>query len=581
MYRKIKLITCCAFFIPLTFLQAQIDPPAFLCVKNDTLIWETPVNSCGPFVAYEVYFSENLNGPFSLLATVTDPNATSFHHENPAADIWYYYLQSNFNCPGEPVLSSDTLDNRIPESGPIEAVSITDDGQVRIDWEPSPSPEVFAYIVSRNTQSGTTIIDTVYDATFYIDGSASPDERSETYFVVALDQCGNTSLVGMPQKTLFLTDTQADPCERSITLNWNAYENWPNGVGSHQILVSINGGDQTSVATLAGDATSYVFENVGDQDVYCFRVRAMQAGNSVTSTSNEICQTPQVTQGVRDFLLINGSVTENNEVQLEWVWDPTAALSDLDILASIDNTNFTSVNNPLPTFPLQAENNYLDVGNDPNQGPLTYQIETIDDCGLVLNSNPITTLFLQGQMVDGGNNLLEWTDFGQNEIINTESYELFRMTSNSTISLSNTTADIRSFNDLVDIANPEESSACYYVIATSQISMPDGSLRTITTRSNTVCLQQQAQVYVPNAFVPDGINKEFFPVLQFGTPNEYLMVIYDRYGGKLFESQSIETGWTGKSNGRLMPQGVYAYYIRVTQAGGQVVEKRGNVLLLR
>ena len=583
MSKKIKPIITLAVWLTLSLnlAKAQVEPPTFLCVINDTLTWDIPINTCGDFIAYEVYVSDNFDGPYSLLATVNDPMATSFYHANPTADIWYYYLQSIYDCPGEPVITSDTLDNRIPESGPILAVSVTDENHVRIDWGPSPSPEVYAYIISRNTSTGTTIIDTVYDATFYVDTTAAPDELSETYFVVALDRCGNTSLVGTPQETLFLNASEADPCERTISLSWEPYENWPNGVESYEILVSVNGGARTVAATIDGSATSYDFENVGDQDVYCFEVRAVQEGTNITSTSNEICSTPMVIQGVRDFLVYNASVTEDNEVELAWVWDPTAALSLLNIQASTDNTTFLSVNNPPFVFPLVMDNNYLDASNDPNLGPVTYRLETTDDCGVVLNSNAITTLFLQGQMLDGGNNILDWTDFSQNEGITTESYELYRITGTTTTLLSTNTASVRTFNDLVDISNPEEASACYYVIATSKISMPDGSLRTVTTRSNTVCLQQRAKIFVPNAFVPDGLNKTFFPKMQFGDPAEYMLVIYDRFGSKLFESESIETGWDGKSNGKVMPQDVYTYYIRVVQAGGQVVEKKGSVLLLR
>lgn len=581
MSKKIKLIIFLVLLSQLSYLKAQVNPPNLICVKNDSLIWEVPGNNCGPFMAYDIFFSNNIDGPYTLLTSITNPVVTSFKHENPNADIWYYYLQSNYDCPGEPVLTSDTLDNLIPIAGPIRSVSITDDEQVRIDWEPSPSPEVFAYIISRNTQLGTTIIDTVFGATFYIDENASPDELSETYFVVALDRCGNTSLVGTPQNTLFLTNTEAMACQRSITLTWNPYENWPNGVASHEILLSINDGDQIIVDTVDGNATSYVFENVSNLDVYCFRVRAMQEGSTITSTSNEICQIPEVIQGVHDHLLINVSATENNEVQLEWVWDPTAALSELDIQSSIDSINFISVNNPLPAFPLTMENDYVDGSNNPALGPIAYQIETIDECDLLLHSNILTTLFLQGQVANAGENMLEWTDFDQNENITTEAYEVYRLAGNSTILLGTTPVGTFSFNDFVDVTNPEESIACYFVVAISDVTMPDGSTRQIRSRSNTVCIQQKAQLFVPNAFVPDGVNKEFFPILQFGSPSEYFLFIYDRYGGKLFESQSIEIGWNGKSNGKLMPQGVYAYYIRLVQTDGQVVEQRGNVLLLR
>ena len=61
----------------------------------------------------------------------------------------------------------------------------------------------------------------------------------------------------------------------------------------------------------------------------------------------------------------------------------------------------------------------------------------------------------------------------------------------------------------------------------------------------------------------------------------YHLIIYDRWGGQVFESESISTGWNGKKNGKAMPQGVYLYYIRLEQSGGRVIEKTGDVMLMR
>ncbi|MBK7872077.1 MAG: hypothetical protein IPJ74_16070 [Saprospiraceae bacterium] len=49
-----------AFFIfsNIDKTNAQIAAPELICVKNDTLFWNIPNNTCGAFRAYNIYFSQ-------------------------------------------------------------------------------------------------------------------------------------------------------------------------------------------------------------------------------------------------------------------------------------------------------------------------------------------------------------------------------------------------------------------------------------------------------------------------------------------------------------------------------------------
>ena len=568
------------FLVMGTSLKAQVLPPEFLCISSDTLFWELPVNNCGSFNAYHIYSSDNLDGPYTLLTSINSVNQTSFFHENANGLVWYYYLESDYNCPGEAVLTSDTLNNLIPAFSPLTYVTV--EGEVvEINWEESQSPETFAYIISRNTNAGTTIIDTIFDGTSYIDTTAAPYDQVETYFIVALDQCGNTSLVSAPHNTILLTATETDPCERSISLRWNPYQNWSDGVEAYEIWVSEDGGSPTLFTSVEGNTTSYLFENVNDLVDYCFTIRAIERGTGIISNSTQICQMVDVVQAVRDFRLYNASVTETGRVELSWYWTDNAEINNYSLLRSTDTLAFETVDTQMPSFPLQAINQEIDVTADPRQAQLFYQIGTIDDCNDEALSNRLATIHLQGQILDGGINELSWTDFNQEGRVSVENYNVFRIVDGIASSLASVPLNPRTYTDLVNLGNPGEATACYYVVAESVASLPNEAFQNISTRSNTICLEQKAMVFVPNAFVPDGFNKEFKPVLQFGTPIDYQLVIYDRWGKLVFESESLEIGWTGKTEGVLLPQGVYAYFIKITQEGGHIVEKKGNVLLLR
>jgi gliding motility-associated-like protein len=74
-------------------------------------------------------------------------------------------------------------------------------------------------------------------------------------------------------------------------------------------------------------------------------------------------------------------------------------------------------------------------------------------------------------------------------------------------------------------------------------------------------------VYIPNSFSPneDGINDSFKP---YGVvyPKEYEWIVLDRWGGVIYKSNNYLEGWNGKIKDKLVPDGVYAYVLKVTTA---------------
>ena len=69
-------------------------------------------------------------------------------------------------------------------------------------------------------------------------------------------------------------------------------------------------------------------------------------------------------------------------------------------------------------------------------------------------------------------------------------------------------------------------------------------------------------VYIPNAFTPQSSPNEMFCIF---SDEEDLMidelVIYNRYGGVVFQSRGSKDCWDGKYNGSFVPQGTYSYHL--------------------
>jgi gliding motility-associated-like protein len=162
-------------------------------------------------------------------------------------------------------------------------------------------------------------------------------------------------------------------------------------------------------------------------------------------------------------------------------------------------------------------------------------------------------------------------------------YELYRV-SNGFETQIWTSANKNEFNDQFDPSVDENALLCYYVVAYAWDTLPNGKPVKVRSRSNTTCINQTSDVFVPNAFAPRGINQEFRPVVSFSQQiKEYLMQIYDRNGAKIFESTKFDIGWNGKIDGigQDLMQGVYVYYVKIVQNNDKTIENKGTVFLLR
>jgi gliding motility-associated-like protein len=89
-------------------------------------------------------------------------------------------------------------------------------------------------------------------------------------------------------------------------------------------------------------------------------------------------------------------------------------------------------------------------------------------------------------------------------------------------------------------------------------------------------------VFVPNAFSPngDGRNEMFDVNVRCPFLNGYLLMVYNRYGQKIFESLRPEKGWNGWYNGNPADPGTYFYYLKYKD-GQKETRKKGDLILIR
>ncbi len=88
-------------------------------------------------------------------------------------------------------------------------------------------------------------------------------------------------------------------------------------------------------------------------------------------------------------------------------------------------------------------------------------------------------------------------------------------------------------------------------------------------------------VYLPNTFTPnnDGMNDDLF--VRGKNIEAMQLLVFNRWGQKVFESHSQDRGWDGTFEGQQLPPDVYGVYLEVTCDNEEIYRLQGNVTLLR
>lgn len=91
----------------------------------------------------------------------------------------------------------------------------------------------------------------------------------------------------------------------------------------------------------------------------------------------------------------------------------------------------------------------------------------------------------------------------------------------------------------------------------------------------------ETTLYIPDAFTPDGNNRNDTFEVKGTNIAELNMVIYNRWGQLLYQSSDIYKGWDGKVNGNLCQQDVYVYIVRWRDIKNRPFQKIGHITLIQ
>lgn len=477
----------------------------------------------------------------------------------------------------------------------IDSVSIDMAAQkVWLSWTLTTTEPTGVIEVHRQREDGN--FNAIFQSTSlvqdtYLDLSSNPLLNSFFYFLVARLPDGNAFATSLAHRPLFLRTPIADPCAKTISLSWNPYaiitssgapQPQPTPFHIQNLYVSHNNQPAVLVSEIQKDTDTFLYQ-VQQSGDYCFYVRAVDTIQHVSSTSNRNCISIVIPQSPQFGYLASVNVEEDHRMQIKFLADNSVPKPTYILKRGAEPNQITSTVSML-------ESNFQefvieDNQADPRAQPWYYSMEVLDSCGnQAFLSNVMESLFLQGQAQGNTINYLYW-NAAPSWSEGVERYELYARRGNETsFSLISThTSGAQSYEDVFFGGDLAAFHATEYRLAAEQeYGNAFGYKEKVF--SNRVLIPRTIQVFIPSAFNPSSPiaeNRVFKPVFSYEEVANYQMLIFSRWGQRVFETDKLHQGWDGLFQGSPAPIGGYSYVIRFKNENGELQEKTGMLMLLR
>lgn len=488
------------------------------------------------------------------------------------------------------------MDVNPPTIPDIETVSVdTASNNAVVCWYPSPEGDTQGYLVQEVVFSG---LDTNYftlnqtnDPSILSFNYSGSDASSlvEYFVVIPFDSClhsgnsmgntnGNINSSYMHQ-TIFV-ETELDRCLREVSLTWNKYETWDEGVLGYEIYGRENGGSWQLLGTRGPNGPQFTIGDLNIDSQYCFFVKALSSGAQKPSFSNTTCVNIEYPERPEFAYLSRVSILDDRAVEM--TAHHSGGVNMKYRFERYDDAfqQFFEIET-VTYLPFMGDEVYMqDQQSAPVNKPYQYRVSLIDSCNVnYINSNVSRNIDINS--VANSNikqNAIFWNKYTGWDG-NVSHYNLYRVQRGEEPLSSFITLQpwVTAYDDLVEPFIQEFGEFCYYIEAVENFNS-FGFSRNSWSRET--CASQNPIIWVPNAIVLGGVNTEFKPVGGFLNVENYSMNIFNRWGQEIFASDDIELGWQGEYKGSIVPQGVYFYYIRYQGGDGTVFEKRGDVYFI-
>ena len=475
----------------------------------------------------------------------------------------YSDLFKDYKAPGTPGIIHLTI---------LDSISVLPNGDVILAWTiprdlditkysivTLVNDSVIDYVVGRNHSSYTT--------------TSTATSGTVNLSVFATDSCGNPgNFQDTVSSTIFLK-AKYNQCAYQTNLSWNPYDIIPNGLKEYRIYCAVD----TGPFDLVGVTTQVVFthSNVPPGKNLCYYVRVFNNGLTISSSSNRTCFFSSQVAAPSFVYMRAATVTDKNLPQLRLYLDTLASSAGIDIYRSDDGITFKDVGFVVTGH--TPDYVFTDNTGDASNASYYYKAIVKDSCGNSRAfSNVSKTILLKAE--DDKQLLftkhLNWNQY-QGFSGGVSGYNVYRIVNGVPTSdpVGSTDMFTTLYTDELEDEAPEGSKIDYVVVAVEGIGNTYGFMESAL--SNVRPVYMEDKLFIPSAFAPNGLNKVWLPITHFVDKSEYNLMIFNRWGDKVFQTSDDTEGWGG--NGA--PSGVYAYSISYKNSRGEYQQLNGTLFL--
>lgn len=596
----------------------------FLSVSNTNnygdMIWNgTGISGLQNFeVSSDTNSSTGYNKPFRF----STPNTTYIDSSNTEAckNSVYYYVNRRDDldeCISQSNIADEFFEDNVTPDGQLldyVTVSRTGDSTVFVRWSDKSAPDVDSLNFIIPSSTGYTFITGVPFGNSFNERSYSfpitdfnPNDSISTVWVQAVDGCGNGGLPEFNSYSTIFLKAYWNPCDSLVELSWNPYTTFNNGEGVEYRIVYSDDlldpfGPGNSISNSKNTTTDTTFDFKIEKDFpsgrdYHFYILASQTGSGASNferTRSNRVNIEVVFEGTPNYTYTHyANVLDDNEVELQVY--PDASVSSTIGQYVIYRGQYKAELSPIGSVPitdvLGPTFRYNDYTANTNELSYFYKVVAENKCGgAVDTSNFGRTIHLKVEVDNEAlTNTLKWNEYEEWDST-VAYYNVYRAMNNGGLELYEVVPPSENGNEVVFVDDVySEITAvgdfCYMVEAvqgpvTTDFNIND-ELDPAISRSNEACVIQEPLFYIPNAFSPRGVNRVFGPQGQFVNWSFYEMIIYNRWGELVYQTNDPTEGWDGKVNGKDPQIGSYVYTIRFIDAEGNERKRKGSVSIIQ
>lgn len=457
---------------------------------------------------------------------------------------------------------TDETDIDVPD---LNYVSFLNNLELEVVYAESTEDKFRKYVIS-SSQGNVDIFDQktlTHTAQF-----ASSPTVTDCYSVLVGDYCDLLSDNSMQH--CFIVLSVNSTLAYTNDLSWSPYVGW-SAVDQYVVYRKDANDVFVQIATLDGNTTTYQDTRLCDQE-YEYYVSAIHPTQNWESKSYSVIQRPVFLPNERLSSVKNVTVNNDAEIEVHWQKSDYSEFSNYKLL-KYEN----SFDNFVDEIDLD-DTTYIDNDVNTNEISYIYQVLEVDRCGDVnVADKEGKSILLKGEYNDGSS--LYWTKYENWESgVKEYNVEINKLTG----------FEFRHRNDWHDrdfidkkLYRDILGEYCYRVYGVSHTGD--------TSYSNTTCLSGDPKLFIPTAFSPnnDGLNDLFNPIMFFMKEGEleevngFSLIIFNRWGEKVFETDDPRLGWNGTYKGTECQQGAYVYKVKATGLDNFKIYESGSITIVR